>query len=141
MRAVLQRVTSGSVTVGGRVTGQISEPGLVVLVAAHASDGPAQVAAMARKIAGLRILRGETSVSEAGAPVLCVSQFTLYGSTRKGRRPSWHEAAPADVAEPLFDALVEELRSLGIAVSTGVFGAEMNVQIAGDGPFTLIVDV
>lgn len=140
MRAVLQRVTRASVSVEGRVVGAIDRPGLVALVAATHDDGPADVATMARKIAELRILPEERSVTEAQAAVLVVSQFTLYGSTRKGRRPSWTAAAPGDVAEPLVAAVVEDLRGRGIEVATGVFGAMMQVELVNDGPFTLLVD-
>lgn len=140
MRAVLQRVTRARVTVAGEVVGEIERPGLVALVAATHGDGPSDVATMARKIAELRILRDERSVADSGAPVLVVSQFTLYGSTRKGRRPSWGDSAPGPVAEPLVDAVVEALRERGIEVATGRFGAMMEVELVGDGPFTLIVD-
>ncbi|AKU15689.1 D-aminoacyl-tRNA deacylase [Luteipulveratus mongoliensis] len=141
MRAVLQRVTSASVTVEGELVGAIDRPGLVALVAATHDDGPSQVAAMARKIAELRILPEEQSVLETGAPVLIVSQFTLYGETRKGRRPSWSAAAPGPVAEPLVDAVVEALRAAGVEVATGRFGAMMQVALVNDGPFTVLVDV
>jgi D-tyrosyl-tRNA(Tyr) deacylase len=140
VRAVLQRVTRASVTVDGEVVGEIDRPGLVALVAATHADGPSDVATMARKIAELRILRGEQGVADAGAPVLVVSQFTLYGTTRKGRRPSWGDAAPGEVAEPLVDAVVAALRDRGIEVATGRFGAMMQVEIVGDGPFTVLVD-
>lgn len=140
MRAVLQRVTRASVTVGEATVGSIEGPGLLALVAATHEDGPQDVARMARKIAELRILPGETSVLEAGAPVLVVSQFTLYGDTRKGRRPTWSAAAPGDVAEPLVEAVVTDLRARGLEVATGQFGAQMQVELVNDGPFTLIVD-
>lgn len=140
MRAVLQRATRAQVTVEGEVVGRIDRPGLVALVAAAHDDGPADVETMARKIAELRILRDEQSVTEAGAAVLVVSQFTLYGSTRKGRRPSWGDAAPGPVAEPLVDAVVDALRGRGVEVATGRFGAMMEVELVGDGPFTVIVD-
>lgn len=140
MRAVLQRVTRASVRVDGEVVGAIDRPGLVALVAATHDDGPDQVATMARKIAELRILPEERSVAEDDAPVLVVSQFTLYGTTRKGRRPSWTQAAPGEVAAPLVDAVVAELRGRGIEVATGVFGAMMQVELVNDGPFTVIVD-
>lgn len=140
MRAVLQRVTRASVSVEGEVVGAIERPGLVALVAATHDDGPADVATMARKIAELRILPEERSVAEDGAAVLVVSQFTLYGSTRKGRRPSWTAAAPGPVAEPLVEAVVEDLRGRGIEVATGVFGAMMQVELVNDGPFTVLVD-
>ncbi|WP_299451030.1 D-aminoacyl-tRNA deacylase [uncultured Serinicoccus sp.] len=140
MRAVLQRVTRAAVRVEGEVVGEITRPGLVALVAATHDDGPADVATMARKIAELRILREERSVLETGAPVLVVSQFTLYGSTRKGRRPSWGDAAPGAVAEPLVEAVVAALRERGVEVATGRFGAMMEVELVNDGPFTLLVD-
>ena len=139
MRAVLQRVTRAAVTVEGEVVGSIGA-GLLVLVAATHDDGPADVATLARKISELRILPGETSVAESGAAVLVVSQFTLYGSTRKGRRPSWTAAAPGAVAEPLVDAVVADLRARGVEVATGRFGAQMSVELVNDGPFTVLVD-
>lgn len=139
MRAVLQRVSRASVTVEGEVVGAIG-PGLLALVAATHDDGEADVATMARKIAELRILPEETSVADSGAAVLVVSQFTLYGDTRKGRRPSWSKAAPGDLAEPLVDAVADALRARGIEVATGRFGAQMQVELVNDGPFTLIVD-
>lgn len=141
MRAVLQRVSSARVEVAGEVVGEVQEPGLLALVAATHEDGPAQVEAMVRKISELRILPEETSVLDRSAPVLVVSQFTLYGQTRKGRRPSWSQAAPGVVAEPLVDAVVDGLRALGLTVSTGRFGAHMAVTSTNDGPFTVIVDV
>ena len=141
MRAVLQRVSAASVTVDGEVIGQIDRPGLLVLVAVTHGDGAEQVTRMAGKIADLRILRDEQSVTDTGAPVLVVSQFTLYGDTHKGRRPSWGAAAPGPVAEPLVDAVVQALRGKGIEVATGRFGAMMAVSLVNDGPFTLIVDV
>ena len=140
MRAVLQRVTRARVSVEDEVVGEIDRPGLVALVAATHDDGPAQVERMARKIAELRILADERSVADSGAPVLVVSQFTLYGQTTKGRRPSWVDAAPGPVAEPLVDAVVAALRERGIEVATGRFGATMQVELVGDGPFTVIVD-
>jgi D-tyrosyl-tRNA(Tyr) deacylase len=140
MRAVIQRVTRASVTVDGTVVGAIDGPGLAVLVGVTHTDTPAQAATIARKIAELRILRNEQSVLDAGAPVLVVSQFTLYADTRKGRRPSWSAAAPGPVAEPLVDAVVAELRARGIEVATGTFGAMMTVEIIGDGPVTLVVE-
>ena len=107
MRAVLQRVTRASVSVDGEVVGAIERPGLLALVGVTHDDGPDQVELMARKIAELRILRDEQSVTDAGAPVLVVSQFTLHADTRKGRRPSWSAAAPGPVAEPVIAALVD----------------------------------
>jgi len=140
VKAVLQRVTRASVTVEGEVVGAIDRPGLVVLVGATHDDGPEQVDLIARKIADLRILAGEQSVLDVGAPVLVVSQFTLYADTRKGRRPSWNGAAPGPVAEPLVDAVVAALRARGIEVATGVFGAHMIVEIVGDGPVTILLE-
>lgn len=140
MRAVLQRVTRASVTVEGEVVGAIDRPGLVALVAATHDDGPSDVETMARKIAELRILPDETSVAGTGAAVLVVSQFTLYGDTKKGRRPSWVRAAPGDVAEPLVEAVAQALRDRGIEVATGRFGAMMQVELVNDGPFTVLVD-
>ena len=140
MRAVLQRVTSASVTVEDEVVGSIGE-GLLVLLGVTHDDGPAQVETMARKLHELRILRDERSCADAGAPLLVVSQFTLYGETRKGRRPSWTAAAPGPVAEPLVEAVVEALRRRGATVETGRFGAAMQVALVNDGPFTVLVEV
>jgi D-tyrosyl-tRNA(Tyr) deacylase len=141
VRAVLQRVSSASVAVDGEVVGAIDRPGLVALVGVTHDDGPAQVETMARKVSELRILRDERSVLDEGAPVLVVSQFTLYADTRKGRRPSWSQAAPGPVAEPLVEALVTALRARGVEVATGRFGAMMEVTLVNDGPVTLVVDV
>ena len=141
MRAVLQRVSRAAVLVAGETVGEIDRPGLVALIGVTHGDGPDQVAAMARKISELRILRDERSVLDAGAPVLVVSQFTLYADTRKGRRPSWNGAAPGEVAEPVVDAVVHALRERGVEVATGRFGAMMEVSMVGDGPVTLVVDV
>ncbi|HEX6055092.1 MAG TPA: D-aminoacyl-tRNA deacylase [Intrasporangium sp.] len=140
MRAVLQRVTRAKVEVDGEVVGEISRPGLVALVGVTHDDGPEQVERMARKIAELRILRDEQSLVDAAAPVLVVSQFTLYADTRKGRRPSWSAAAPGPVAEPLVDAVVAALRGRGVEVATGRFGAMMSVSLTNDGPVTVVVD-
>ena len=137
MRAVIQRVNRAAVSVDGQVVGAIDRPGLLVLVGATHDDGAAQVALIARKIADLRLLEGELSVTDAAAPVLVVSQFTLYGDTRKGRRPSWNQAAGADVAEPLVQAVVEDLRSRGLEVATGQFGAHMVIDMQADGPVTI----
>ena len=141
MRAVVQRVARASVTVDGEVVGRIDRPGLLALVGVTHDDGPEQVATMARKIAELRILRDERSVTDEGAPVLVVSQFTLYADTRKGRRPSLNAAAPGPVAEPVVDQVVDALRARGIEVATGRFGAHMDVELVGDGPVTLVLDV
>lgn len=147
MKAVLTRVASARVLVSDEVVGELPGPGLLGLVGISADDGGEDVATMARKIADLRILdgdepegRAEVSASDIDAPVLLVSQFTLYGDTRRGRRPSWQRAAPSSVAEPLFDALVEELRKRSLSVSTGVFGAHMYVESVNDGPFTVLVE-
>ena len=139
MRAVVQRVLRASVTVDGEVAGQIGA-GLLVLVGATHDDGPAQVDLIARKVADLRILRDELSAVDAGAPVLVVSQFTLYGDTRKGRRPTWNAAAPGPVAEPLVEAVVAALRARGLHVETGVFGADMAVELVNDGPVTILLE-
>jgi D-tyrosyl-tRNA(Tyr) deacylase len=140
VRAVLQRVTRASVSVGGEVVGSIDRPGLVVLVGVTHDDGPAQVELVARKVAELRILRDERSVLDEGAPVLVVSQFTLYADTKKGRRPSWNGAAKGDVAEPLVAEVVAALRAKGVEVATGVFGADMQVELVNDGPVTILVE-
>ncbi|MBA2696826.1 MAG: D-tyrosyl-tRNA(Tyr) deacylase [Actinobacteria bacterium] len=140
MRTVLQRVSRACVTVEGEVVGAIDRPGLLALVAATHDDTATDVATTARKIAELRILPGETSVADSGAAVLVVSQFTLYGETTKGRRPSWGRAAPGPVAEPLVEAVVADLRDRGIEVATGAFGAQMQVELVNEGPVTLIVD-
>jgi D-aminoacyl-tRNA deacylase len=140
MRAVVQRVARASVTVDGAVVGALSGPGLVVLVGVTHDDGPAQAELVARKVAELRILRDERSAVDAGAPVLVVSQFTLYGDTRKGRRPTWNAAAPGPVAEPLVDAVVAALRGRGLTVATGVFGADMAVELVNDGPVTILLE-
>lgn len=140
MRAVVQRATRASVTVDGAVVGSFDREGLVVLVGVTPGDGPAQVEHIARKVAELRILRDERSAVEAGAPVLVVSQFTLYGDARKGRRPTWNAAAPGPVAEPLVAAVVADLRARGLTVPTGVFGADMAVELVNDGPVTLLLE-
>ena len=141
MRAVLQRVTRAAVTVEGEVVGAIERPGILALVGVTHDDGPEQVATLARKIAELRILRDERSVTDEAAPVLVVSQFTLYADTRKGRRPSWNAAAPGPVAEPVVAQVVDALRARGIEVATGRFGAHMDVELVNDGPVTLVLDV
>ena len=141
MRAVLQRVARAAVTVDGEVVGRIDRPGLVALVGVTHDDGPDQVATMARKIADLRILHGERSVTDEQAPVLVVSQFTLYADTRKGRRPSWNAAAAGDVAEPVVDQVVAALRARGVEVATGRFGTHMDIDLVADGPVTIVLDV
>ncbi|HEY6737622.1 MAG TPA: D-aminoacyl-tRNA deacylase [Actinopolymorphaceae bacterium] len=140
MRAVVQRVARASVTVDGQVTGKIDQPGLLVLLGVTHSDTEAVAERLAGKIWGLRILRDERSCSDIGAPLLVVSQFTLYGDTRKGRRPSWTAAAPGPVAEPLVDHFCAALRGLGARVETGSFGAHMDVDLVNDGPVTLILE-
>ena len=137
---MVQRVSRAEVSVDGEEVGSIG-PGLCALVGVTHDDGPEQVATMARKIAELRILRDERSVVDEGAPVLVISQFTLHADTRKGRRPSWNTAAPAAVAEPVIEQVVDALRVRGVEVHTGRFGAHMDVELVNDGPVTLIVDV
>ena len=141
MRAVVARVTRAAVRVDGAVVGEITEPGLLVLLGVHRDDTADAVDVMARKLHELRILRDERSAAETGAPMLVVSQFTLYGDTRKGRRPSWSAAARPERAEPLVDAVVAALRARGAPVATGVFGAMMAVESVNDGPFTVLIDV
>ncbi|MBB4772859.1 D-aminoacyl-tRNA deacylase [Actinomadura livida] len=141
MRAVVQRVSQASVSVEGRVVGAIDGPGLLVLVGVTHDDDPGKARRLAAKLWGLRILQDEKSCSDVNAPLLVVSQFTLYGDTRKGRRPTWTAAAPGPVAEPLVDAVVNELRALGAKVETGEFGADMQVALVNDGPITLIVEI
>jgi D-tyrosyl-tRNA(Tyr) deacylase len=140
VRLVVQRVARASVTVDGRVVGRVDRAGLVVLVGVTHDDTADRAAALARKAADLRILRGERSALEERAPLLVVSQFTLYADTRKGRRPSWSAAAPGPVAEPLVEAFVATLRAAGLEVATGRFGAEMAVELVNDGPLTLILE-
>ncbi|WP_311518829.1 D-aminoacyl-tRNA deacylase [uncultured Corynebacterium sp.] len=150
MRAVLTRVSSASVTVEGEVVGAIDCPetgGLLALVgvsredtAVNTAELEAKIEKMARKIAVLRILEGEKSVEEAGAPVLVVSQFTLYGKTAKGRRPSWSDAAPGDAAEPVIEKIIAGLLARGVHVETGKFGAMMEVASVNQGPFTVLVE-
>lgn len=140
MRAVVQTVNRASVTVDGQIVGEIGE-GLLVLVGVTHTDTPATADAIARKVHELRILDDEKSAAETGAPILVVSQFTLYADVRKGRRPGWSGAAPAEVAEPLVTAVVEALRSRGATVATGRFRARMLVESVNNGPRTVIVDL
>jgi D-tyrosyl-tRNA(Tyr) deacylase len=140
MRAVIQRVLSASVRVDGEVVGSIEGPGLLVYLGVTHGDGPDDVAWTARKIWDLRLLREEQSASDVGAPVLVVSQFTLYGDARKGRRPTWQAAAPGPVSEPAYDAVCAELERLGARVERGRFGADMRVESVNDGPITLVLD-
>jgi len=141
MRAVVQRVSRASVTVDDKITGAIDAPGLVVLLGVTHDDTEQKAATLARKIWEMRILDGERSASDVGAPVLVVSQFTLYADLRKGRRPSWSAAAPGSVSEPLYDAFCRALRDGGAHVTTGVFGAHMQVHLSNDGPVTIWVEI
>ena len=137
----MQRVSEARVLVDGQVVGRIDRPGLCVLVGVTHTDTEDVATRMANKIYELRILRGEESAAEVGAPLLVVSQFTLYGDARKGRRPTWNSAAPGTVAEPLVQHLVEVLRARGAEVATGVFGADMSVSLVNDGPVTLLLEM
>jgi D-tyrosyl-tRNA(Tyr) deacylase len=144
MRIVLQRVTRARVTVGERVTGEIG-PGLLLLAGFTEGDGDDVLAWMAEKVTGLRIFADDDgkmnrSVQEAGGGLLVVSQFTLYGDTRKGRRPSFVDAARPEVAIPLYERFLELLRATGLPVQTGEFGAMMQVELVNDGPVTLILE-
>jgi D-tyrosyl-tRNA(Tyr) deacylase len=153
VRAIVQRASGASVTVDGQVVSSFVGPGLVVLVGVTHADTPAHAARLAAKIHELRIFdpghaagevpegRRELSAAELGLPLIVVSQFTLYGDTRKGRRPTWTAAAPGPVAEPLVEAVVAELRARGATVGRGVFGADMKVALVNDGPITLVIDV
>ena len=146
MRAVLPRVSEATVTVDGETVGAITSPetgGLLALIGVSREDmddWQPRAEKMARKIAELRILDGEVSVIDAGAPVLVVSQFTLYGRTAKGRRPSWADAAPGPEAEPVIAAIIANLRERGVSVETGQFGAKMRVSSVNEGPFTVLVE-
>ncbi|WBC09619.1 D-aminoacyl-tRNA deacylase [Micromonospora sp. WMMA1947] len=140
MRAVVQTVGRARVTVDDEVTGEITD-GLLVLLGVTHTDTPQVAATMARKLHELRILDDERSAADVWAPLLVVSQFTLYGDARKGRRPSWTAAAPAEVAEPLVDAVVEQLRARGAKVETGRFRAHMLVESVNVGPRTLVLDL
>ena len=146
MRAVLTRVSEATVTVDGETVGAIDCPetgGLLALIGVSREDmddWQPRAEKMARKIAELRILDGEVSVIDAGAPVLVVSQFTLYGRTAKGRRPSWADAAPGPEAEPVIEEIIANLRERGVSVETGQFGAKMRVSSVNEGPFTVLVE-
>lgn len=143
MKAVLTRVSSASVTVADEIVGAIDCPetgGLLALVGVGRDDAPDAWETMTRKIAELRILDGERSVQDAEAPVLLVSQFTLHGQTAKGRRPSWSDAAPGEVAEPVIARIAAGLRERGIQVAEGRFGAMMKVSSVNEGPFTVLVE-
>ena len=153
MRAVVSRVAWARVVVDDAVVGELAEPGLLVLLGVHRDDGPEAPATMARKLHELRLLRDErscpegraplryVSCAETGAGLLVVSQFTLYGDTRKGRRPSWSAAAPPAVARDAVDAVVAAMRARGATVAEGRFGADMQVESANDGPFTVLVEI
>lgn len=134
-------MSHASVVVDGTTVGAIDEPGLMVLVGVTHTDTPGEARKLAAKLWGLRVLDGEKSCSDIGAPLLVISQFTLYGDTRKGRRPTWQAAAPGPVAEPLVQAVIDELRALGAHVETGSFGADMKVSLLNDGPITLVIDL
>lgn len=140
MRVLLQRVSRAAVRVDGQIVGAIDGPGLLALVGVTHTDGPAQVEWAVRKIGDLRLLADEQSVVEAGGAVLVVSQFTLYGDARKGRRPTWSAAAPGHVAEPLVEAITAGLRNRGITVETGRFGAQMQVELTNEGPCSLQIE-
>ena len=143
MRVLVQRVASASVSVGGEIVGAINPPGqgLLALVGVTHTDDAAIAARMAEKLWRLRILDEENSAADVGAPILVVSQFTLYANTVKGRRPSWNAAAPASVAEPLVEVVADELRQLGAEVATGSFGAHMQVSLVNDGPVTVMLEI
>ena len=158
MRAIIQRAVNGKVSVNNQVIGEFDGPGLVILVGATHTDTPRESQKLAEKIHGLRIFDQEfisqfdhicippsspreLSLGELGLPVLVISQFTLYASTKKGRRPTWDAAAPGPVAEPLVAAVVQSFRDLGTHVETGKFGADMSVSLTNAGPVTLIIDV
>lgn len=140
MRAVVQRVSSAHVVVDGELVGALDSPGLLAYVGVTHDDGPDDARWMARKLWDLRILREEQSLSDVGGNVLVISQFTLYGDARKGRRPTWIAAAPGPVSEPLYDLVCSTLRELGAHVQTGVFGADMQVSSVNDGPMTLLLE-
>ncbi|MGY2124061.1 D-aminoacyl-tRNA deacylase [Nocardia gipuzkoensis] len=147
MRALLQRVSSAQVTVDGQVVGRIDPAargiphGLVALVGVTHSDTEATAKALADKVWRLRILDSERSAADLNAPILVVSQFTLYADTKKGRRPSWSAAAPGPIAEPLVDVFAHALRELGATVATGRFGAHMRIDLVNDGPVTLMLEL
>ncbi len=145
MRAVLQRVTRASVGIvedgeRTRVAGDINREGLMVLLGVTHDDGDEQIETVARKICELRILDGEKSVLDLGAPVLIVSQFTLYADVKKGRRPSWNKAAPGPVAEPIVQRVIDAVRARGVEVAEGEFGAHMQVELVNDGPMTILIE-
>ena len=140
MRCVVSRVTEASVTVDGEVIAQLPRPGLLALVGVGHDDTVADAEALAAKVWNLRILDGERSARDVGAPVLVVSPFTLFASTRKGRRPSWSAAAPGPISEPLVESVCVAFEHLGAEVHRGRFGADMNVASINAGPFTILID-
>jgi len=140
VRAVIQRVCKAKVKSGGETLGEINGAGLLVLLGVTHDDGAAQVRWLAGKVWGLRILQDEKSASDVDAPIMVVSQFTLYGDARKGRRPTWQAAAPGPVSEPLYDAFCDELTRLGAHVERGRFGADMQVSLVNDGPVTMVLE-
>jgi len=141
MRAVIQRASAATVRVDHEVVGRLPGPGLCVFLGVTHDDTEDTARRMARKIHELRILRDEQSAADIDAPLLVISQFTVYGDARKGRRPTWTAAAPGHVAEPLVEHVVQALRSRGAHVETGRFGADMRVEVVNDGPVTVVVDV
>ena len=141
MRAVIQRATAATVLVDDEVVGRLPGPGLCVFLGVTHDDTEDTARRMAVKIHELRILRDERSAADVDAPLLVISQFTVYGDARKGRRPTWTAAAPGDVAEPLVEQVVQALRARGAHVETGLFGADMRVEVVNDGPVTVVVDV
>lgn len=140
MRLVVQRTTRAEVRVDGEIVGRLDRPGLTVLIGVTHTDTPDVARKLAAKVWTLRILPDEVSCADLDAPILVVSQFTLYGDARKGRRPSWSAAAPGDMSEPLVDAFVAALRELGATVATGRFGAMMDVSLTNAGPFTVLLE-
>lgn len=137
MRTLIQRALSAEVTVEGKTVGRLDRPGLVVFVGITPGDGQEQIDWTVRRLLNQQVFEDGSSVLEAEAPLLVVSQFTLYGSVRKGRHPSWTYAAKGEVARPIFEKLVTDLRAGGAEVETGVFGAMMQVSLVNDGPYTL----
>lgn len=140
MRALVQRVLSGQVSVDGQVVGKLSGPGLVVLLGVTHSDGPEQAKKIVDRICKLIWFENGDTLADGEYGVLLISQFTLYGTAKKGRKPSWTHAAPGEIAEPLYELVAQELRSRGIPVETGVFGAMMQVSLVNDGPFTMMIE-
>ena len=145
MRAVVQRAVNASVQVDGVIVGSFTGPGLVILVGVTHGDSADIAQRLADKVRGLRIFEGsgspEQSIADLDLPVLVISQFTLYGDTRKGRRPTWEAAAPGHIAEPLVEAFIAALRAAGTEVQTGVFGADMQVTLTNDGPVTILLEI